>query len=121
MANSSFVANNYCSDKFSILSSTNARNNKYISLLVYPNIYFLVFVQSLYFDPGSTQKALARSVSIVSGREPSQELLEHRQALSILIRVANARAIFRRDPGSGIVATAPDTSARLALEVYGGP
>jgi hypothetical protein len=47
--------------------------------------------------------------------------LEHRQALSILIRVANARAIFRRDPGSGIVATAPDTSARLALEVYGGP
>ena len=66
-------------------------------------------------------KALARSVSIVSGREPSQELLEHRQALSILISVANARAIFRRDPGSGIVAMAPDTAARLALEVYGGP
>ena len=62
-------------------------------------------------------EALARSVAIVSGREPSQELLEHRQALSILPSQANARAIFRRDPGSGIVATAPDASARLALEV----
>ena len=62
-------------------------------------------------------KAFARSIAALSGRTPEVELFEHRQALGILLRQANARAIFRRDPGSGTQAGDPLLAARLALDM----
>ncbi len=62
-------------------------------------------------------KAFARSIAALSGRTPEAELQEHRQALGVLLRQANARAIFRRDPGSGAQAGDPLMTARLALDM----
>ena len=62
-------------------------------------------------------KAFARSIAALSGRTPEVELQEHRQALGVLLRQANARAIFRRDPGSGAQAEDPLMAARLALDM----
>ena len=62
-------------------------------------------------------KAFARSIAALSGRTPEAELQEHRQALGVLLRQANARAIFRRDPGSGVQAGDPLMAARLALDM----
>ncbi len=62
-------------------------------------------------------KALARSIAVLSGREPDKELLEHRQAMGVFIRQANARAVSRRDPGATARVDDPLVAARLALEV----
>jgi hypothetical protein len=63
-----------------------------------------------------TLRALARSIALTTGRDSGTELRSHRQALCILIRQANARAIFRRDPGCN--PDEPDALgvARLALQ-----
>jgi hypothetical protein len=61
-------------------------------------------------------KALARSIANSTGRDAAEVLREHRQALGVFLRQANARAIFRRDPGSVPPVGDVFASARLALE-----
>ena len=61
-------------------------------------------------------KALARSIANSTGRDAAEVLKEHRQALGVFLRQANARAIFRRDPGSVPPVGDVFASARLALE-----
>jgi hypothetical protein len=61
-------------------------------------------------------KQLSKSIASFSGRPASLELLEHRQAMSILLRQANARAIFRRHPGNSNALGDPVLSALTALE-----
>jgi hypothetical protein len=62
-------------------------------------------------------KALARTIANTTGRDFEVVLREHRQALGVLLRRANARAIFRRDPGSVPRIGDVFASARLALDV----
>ena len=45
-------------------------------------------------------KTVAKSIANSTGIDASVVQREHRQALGILLRQANARAIFRRDPGA---------------------
>ena len=61
-------------------------------------------------------KQLSKAIAAASGREASAELLDHRQAMGVLLRVANARAIFRRHPGGSLTQNDPVSSALLALE-----
>ena len=61
-------------------------------------------------------KALARSIANTTGRDVAEVLKEHRQALGVFLRQANARAIFRRDPGSVPPVGDVFASACLALE-----
>ena len=61
-------------------------------------------------------KALERAIVAFSGGTPGDWSRKHRQALCVLLRQANARAIFRRDPGSIALSYAPGVAARLALE-----
>ena len=61
-------------------------------------------------------KQLAKTIAAFSGRTARTELLEHRQAMGILLRQANARAIFRRHPGSTAEGSDPLLAAQLALE-----
>jgi len=60
-------------------------------------------------------KQLSEAIAAASGRDSRIELLEHRQAMGILLRLANARAIFRRHPGSTPVHDDPISSALLVL------
>ena len=61
-------------------------------------------------------KALARSIANTTGRDVAEVLKEHRQALGVFLRQANARALFRRDPGSAPPVGDVFASARLALD-----
>ena len=61
-------------------------------------------------------KALDRAIVAISGTTPGDASRKHRQALCVLLRQANARAIFSREPGCQALAYAPATAARLVLE-----
>ena len=61
-------------------------------------------------------KQPSKAIAAASGREASIELLEHRQAMGVLLRLANARAIFRRHPGGSPAQADSVSSALLALE-----
>ena len=61
-------------------------------------------------------KQLAKAIAVCSGRDSRTELLEHRQAMGVLLRLANARAIFRRHLGSTQSTDDFVSSALLALE-----
>ena len=61
-------------------------------------------------------KQLARTIAAFSGRPAGVELLEHRQSMGVLLRQANARAIFRRHPGTVEDGHDPVLAAFLALE-----
>ena len=53
---------------------------------------------------------------LFSGRTAGVELLEHKQAMGVLLRQANARAIFRRHPGTAEEGDDPVLAAVRALE-----
>ena len=61
-------------------------------------------------------KSLARTITNSTGRDFESVLREHRHALGVLLRQANARAVFRRDPGTAPRVGDVFASARLALE-----
>ena len=44
-------------------------------------------------------KSLARALATKTGEDPSMVLRDHRQAISVALRRANARAVFARQPG----------------------
>lgn len=62
-------------------------------------------------------RSLARTIANAVRRDPVPVLREHRRALGVLLRQANARAVFRRDPGTVPRVCDVFASARLALEV----
>ena len=61
-------------------------------------------------------KSLAKAIAALSGRTWQAELECHRQALGVLLRQANARAIFRRQPDTSNLSL-DDRSALLAMEI----
>ena len=61
-------------------------------------------------------KAIARAISTLSGRSSGVELREHRQAFCVLLRQANARAIFSRTPDFRSLELDPLVSARQVLD-----
>ena len=60
-------------------------------------------------------KALARAIASQTGRDPGVILSEHRQALCVALRQANARAIFRRTPVTLELCDGAALSAQVAL------
>jgi len=63
-------------------------------------------------------KTIANSIANSTGRDAGAVLREHRQALGVLLRQANARAIFSRDPGTIASISDPLTSASVALSSF---
>ena len=61
-------------------------------------------------------KAIARAISTLTGRSSGDELCEHWQAFCVLLRQANARAIFSRTPCFRSLELDPLVSARQALD-----
>ena len=61
-------------------------------------------------------KTVSKAIANTCGVDAMTVQREHRQALGILLRQANARAIFRRDPGANAPRVDHLTSAAAALD-----
>ena len=73
--------------------------------------------REIMFSPGfCVFKSLAKAIAALSGRTWQSELQTHRQALGVLLRQANARAIFRRQPDTPNLSQT-DRAALLAMDI----